>query len=176
VYLRTAIGHYSEKQHSFCLSNPDERKQRKIMKIRLKSRSYSLIATGVFELVCLVAGATLPLARITEFWIFENEFSILSLFNTLLSSGEILLAVIVFGFGFLFPLSKITTSFFEGLGSIPATIQRFSMVDVFLLSFLVYGSKISESYDMALGAGFYFLCAALALGFARSSFCERGNS
>ena len=87
----------------------------------------------------------MPLASITEFWIFENEFSIFSLFSTLISSGEILLAVIVFGFGFLFPLAKITTSFFEGLGSIPANIQRFSMVDVFLLSFLVYGSTNKNS-------------------------------
>ena len=146
------------------------------MKIRLRSASHTTIAIGLLEFVCLLAGSSLPLVSITEFWIFENEFSILSLFNTLLSSGEILLAVIVFGFGFLFPLSKITTSFFEGLGSIPVTIQRFSMVDVFLLSFLVYGSKISESYDVTLGAGFYFLGAALALGFARSSLCERGNS
>jgi len=43
----------------------------------------------------------------------------------------------VFDFGFLFLLSKIIISLFDGLGSIPAVIQRFSMVDVFLLSFLV---------------------------------------
>ena len=140
------------------------------MKIRLRSTTYPTIASGFLELVCLLAGTTLPLASITEFWIFENEFSILSLSGTLLLSNEILLAVIVFSFGFLFPLTKIITSFFEGLGSIPTTIQRFSMVDVFLLSFLVYGSKISETYNLALGAGFYFLCAALTLGFARTSF------
>ena len=85
-------------------------------------------------------------------------------------SNEILLAIIVFSFGFVFPLAKLITSFFEGLGSIPTTIQRFSMVDVFLLSFLVYGSKISGSYDVVLGAGFYFLCVALTLSFARTSF------
>ena len=107
---------------------------------------------------------------ITEFWIFENEFSILSLSRTLLLSNEILLAVVVFTFGFMFPLAKIITNFFEGLGSIPTTIQRFSMLDVFLLSFLVYGSKISGSYDVVLGAGFYFLCVALTLSFARTSF------
>ena len=86
------------------------------------------------------------------------------------TSNEILLAVVVCSFGFVFPLAKLLTSFFEGLGSIPTTIQRFSMVDVFLLSFLVYGSKISGSYDVVLGAGFYFLCVALTLSFARTSF------
>ena len=145
------------------------------MKIRIRPKGFTLIATGFLELSCLVAGATLPLAKITEFWIFENEFSIFSLFSTLVSSGELLLASIVFGFGFLFPLLKVATSLFEGIGSIPASIQRFSMVDVFLLSFLVYGSKISETYEIALGAGFYFLIGALALGFVRSSFWKRGD-
>ena len=145
------------------------------MKIRLRSASYPTIAIGLLELVSLLAGTSLPLVSITEFWIFENEFSILSLSGTLLLSNEILLAIVVFSFGFMFPLAKIITTFFEGLGAIPTTIQRFSMVDVFLLSFLVYGSKISETYDVALGAGFYFLGAALALGFARSSFWERAD-
>ena len=140
------------------------------MKIRLRSASYTTVAIGLLELVCLLAGTTLPLASITEFWIFEDEFSILSLSGTLLLSDEILLAVIVCSFGFVFPLAKLITSFFEGLGSIPTIIQRFSMVDVFLLSFLVYGSKISGSYNVVLGAGFYFLCVALALSFARTSF------
>ena len=142
------------------------------MKIRLKPASYSLIAIGLLELGSLVAGATLPLAKITEFWIFENEFSIFSLSSTLVLSGEFLLGGIVFGFGFLFPLAKVATSFFEGLGSIPACIQRFSMVDVFLLSFLIYGSKISETYEVALGAGFYFLISSLTMTYARSS-CKR---
>ena len=140
------------------------------MKIQLRSASYTTVAIGLLELVCLLAGTTLPLASITEFWIFENEFSILSLSGTLLLSNEILLAVIVCSFGFVFPLAKLITSFFEGLGSIPTTIQRFCMVDVFLLSFLVYGSKVSESYDVVLGAGFYFLCITLTLSFARTSF------
>ena len=141
-----------------------------MVKIRLRSASYVTIASGFLELICLLAGTTLPLVSITEFWIFENEFSILSLSGTLLLSNEILLSVIVFSFGFIFPMAKIITTFFEGLGSISTTIQRFSMVDVFLLSFLVYGSKISGSYDVVLGAGFYFLCVALTLSFARASF------
>ena len=140
------------------------------MKIQLRSASYPTIAIGLLELVSLLAGTSLPLVSITEFWIFENEFSILSLSGTLLLSNEILLAVVVCSFGFVFPLAKLLTSFFEGLGSIPTTIQRFCMVDVFLLSFLVYGSKVSESYDVVLGAGFYFLCIALTLSFARTSF------
>lgn len=138
--------------------------------VRLRRQGHGAFAIGLAELGLLIAGATLPLARITEFWIFENEFSIFSLSWTLASSEELLLGSIVFLFGFLFPLAKIAASFVEGLGSIAMTIQRFSLVDVFLLSFLVYGSKISETYDMELGSGFYCLIAALALGFARPLF------
>ena len=143
------------------------------MKIRLRSASYATIASGILELICLLAGTSLPLVSITELWIFEDEFSILSLSGTLLLSNEILLAVIVFSFGFMFPLAKIITCFFEGFGSIPTTMQRFSMVDVFLLSFLVYGSKISGFYDVVLGAGFYFLCVALTISFDRASFGKK---
>jgi uncharacterized paraquat-inducible protein A len=44
-----------------------------------------------------------------------------------------------------------------------AFFQKFSMVDVFLLSFLVYGSKISETYEVTLGIGAYFLMTSIAL-------------
>ena len=69
-----------------------------------------------------MAGAALPLAKLTEFWIFENEFSIFSLSSTLVSSRESLLAGIVSGFGFLFPPANVATNFSEGAGSIPAPL------------------------------------------------------
>jgi uncharacterized paraquat-inducible protein A len=50
-------------------------------------------------------------------------------------------------------------------GRAQAFFQKFSMVDVFLLSFLVYGSKISETYEVSLGIGAYFLMASIALSF-----------
>ena len=42
-----------------------------------------------------------------------------SVIGSVLLSNEIFLAVIVFSFGIVFPLAKLITSFFEGLGSIP---------------------------------------------------------
>ena len=50
-------------------------------------------------------------------------------------------------------------------GRVQAFFQKFSMVDVFLLSFLVYGSKISETYEVTLGIGAYFLMVSIALSF-----------
>ncbi|HBD52822.1 MAG TPA: hypothetical protein DC036_10020, partial [Alphaproteobacteria bacterium] len=65
------------------------------------------MAYGGAEAGLLILGATLPIARITEFWLFETQFSILGIGTTLLSSGEILLAFVVLGFGFIFPMIKI---------------------------------------------------------------------
>lgn len=137
------------------------------------------MAYGGAEAGLLILGATLPIARITEFWLFETQFSILGIGTTLLSSGEILLAFVVLGFGFIFPMIKIILGMRVDAQEHPsqqygqkhtrraararAFFQKFSMVDVFLLSFLVYGSKISETYEVTLGIGAYFLMTSIAL-------------
>ena len=137
------------------------------------------MAYGGAEAGLLILGATLPIARITEFWLFETQFSILGIGTTLLSSGEILLAFVVLGFGFIFPMIKIILGIrvdaqehpgqqygqkhTRRTGRARAFFQKFSMVDVFLLSFLVYGSKISETYEVTLGIGAYFLMTSIAL-------------
>ena len=141
------------------------------------------MAYGGAEAGLLILGATLPIARITEFWLFETQFSILGIGTTLLSSGEILLAFVVLGFGFVFPMIKIILGMrvdaqehrsqqygqqnnqkhTRRTARARAFFQKFSMVDVFLLSFLVYGSKISETYEVTLGMGAYFLMTSIAL-------------
>ena len=137
------------------------------------------MAYGGAEAGLLILGATLPIAQITEFWLFETQFSILGIGTTLLSSGEILLAFVVLGFGFIFPMIKIILGIRVDAQERPsqqygqkhtrrtararAFFQKFSMVDVFLLSFLVYGSKISETYEVTLGIGAYFLMTSIAL-------------
>ena len=137
------------------------------------------MAYGGAEAGLLILGATLPIARITEFWLFETQFSILGIGTTLLSSGEILLAFVVLGFGFIFPMIKIILGMrvdaqehrsqqygqkhTRRTARARAFFQKFSMVDVFLLSFLVYGSKISETYEVTLGIGAYFLMTSIAL-------------
>lgn len=136
------------------------------------------LAYGGAEAGLLILGATLPIAQITEFWLFDTQISILGIGATLLSSGEILLAFVVLGFGFVFPMIKIILGMrrrgmrkdagqhaVSRTGRAQAFFQKFSMVDVFLLSFLVYGSKISETYEVSLGIGAYFLMASIALSF-----------
>ncbi|HBP58923.1 MAG TPA: hypothetical protein DD668_05025, partial [Alphaproteobacteria bacterium] len=73
----------------------------------LRRSRHTWMAYGGAEAGLLILGATLPIARITEFWLFETQFSILGIGTTLLSSGEILLAFVVLGFGFIFPMIKI---------------------------------------------------------------------
>ena len=149
------------------------------------------MAYGGAEAGLLILGATLPIAQITEFWLFETQFSILGIGATLLSSGEILLAFVVLGFGFIFPMIKIILGMRVDAQEHPshqygqkhtrrkerarAFFQKFSMVDVFLLSFLVYGSKISETYEVTLGIGAYLLMTSIALSLFKPYMLANGD-
>ena len=44
-------------------------------------------------------------------------------------------------------------------------LHKFSMVDIFLISFLVFIGKSSNFFDIELGIGFYFLIFSILLGY-----------
>ena len=122
------------------------------------------------ELFFLFAGVYFPLATIDEFWVFTNEFSIFSLLYTLLLNNEILLSLIVGVFGFVFPVIKIIIRIFPIRFFYFIKIHKFGMVDIFLLSFLVYTGKTSSFFEIHLLIGFYFLIFALILGYIQLIF------
>ena len=118
-----------------------------------------------FETLFLILGVILPIARIDEFWFFSSEFSILSVSKDLFLNSEILLSVIIITFGFLFPLLKIFLKVFEIEKIKNLSLHKFSMVDIFLLSFIVFAGKTSNYFEVHLMHGFYFLLASIILGF-----------
>ena len=95
------------------------------------------------ESIFLCLGVYLPLAVIDEFWIISSEFSILSLSENLLIEKEWALGLVIFLFGVIFPIFKIIIRFFHIERFEKFNLHRFSMVDVFLLSFLVFMGKLS---------------------------------
>ena len=103
----------------------------------------------ILEIVLLILGVSFPLARIDEFWIFTSEFSILSISRDLIIADEFLLGVIVFSFGLLFPLVKIVFRLtgYELINRY--NLHKFSMVDIFLISFLVFSAKVSNYFDLS---------------------------
>ncbi|SVD98767.1 uncharacterized protein METZ01_LOCUS451621 [marine metagenome] len=131
----------------------------------MKDLKWTWIILSAIETVTLVLGATLPLAHVSEFWIFQNEFSIFSLTATLLSSRELLLGIVVGLFGFVIPMTKIVMRHFASFIVYKLNLHKFSMVDIFLLSFLVYSSKISSVFELELLVGFYFLLTSIVVGY-----------
>ena len=123
---------------------------------------YTLI---FFETLFLVLGVVLPIARIDEFWFFSSEFSILSVSKDLFINSEILLSGIIVTFGFFFPLLKIFLKIFEIEKFKELNLHKFSMVDIFLLSFIVFASKTSNYFEVHLLHGFYFLFCSMILSF-----------
>ena len=123
------------------------------------------IVLTLLELVFLILGVSLPLAIIDEFWFFSSEFSIISLTSNLLLNGEYPLAFVIIVFGFIFPILKLLNRIMEIkiLENFP--LHKFAMVDIFLLSFLIFGGKLSYFYEVTLQIGFYFLLLSIILSY-----------
>ena len=118
-----------------------------------------------FEFVFLLLGVSLPLATIDEFWFFSSEFSILSLVYTLFNSEEYALSVIIITFGLIFPILKFFQDSFKSTFFQTFPLYKFALLDIFLLSFLVFGGKLSYFYEVNLQLGFYFLLSSILLSF-----------
>ena len=117
------------------------------------------------EFVFLLLGVSLPLATIDEFWFFTSEFSLISLSYTLFSNKEYLLSTVIVTFGLIIPLIKI---FKKSLGSqflANFPLHKLSMLDVFLLSFLIFGGKLSYFYEVNLQVGFFFMVSSIFLSY-----------
>jgi|TARA_B100000959_G_scaffold217505_1_gene229427 uncharacterized paraquat-inducible protein A len=124
----------------------------------------------VCESIFLCLGVYLPLATIDEFWIISSEFSILSLSEKLLIENEWTLGLLVFLFGVIFPIFKIITRLFYIKIFEKFNLHRFSMVDIFLLSFLVFMGKLSRFFEIELLIGFYFLLLSICVGYIQIIF------
>ena len=118
-----------------------------------------------FELIFLLLGVYYPLATIEEFWIFKSEFSILSISYDFFINDELALFFVVFFFGFIFPILKIISRVLKINFVEKFNLHKFSMVDIFLISFLVFIGKSSNFFDIDLGIGFYFLIFSIFLGY-----------
>ena len=125
---------------------------------------------SILEILLLILGVSFPLARIDEFWIFTSEFSILSISRDLIIANEFLLGIVVISFGLLFPLLKIIFRLTSYDLINKFNLHKFSMVDIFLISFLVFSSKVSNYFELNLLIGFYFLISSVFLGYVQIIF------
>tara|TARA_Y100001970_G_C14144415_1_gene809029 strand:+ start:102 stop:545 length:444 start_codon:yes stop_codon:yes gene_type:complete len=131
----------------------------------LIKRKHIFIFLSFIEFILLILGVILPIAKIDEFWIFTSEFSILSIAKDLMINNEFLLGIVVISFGLIFPIIKIICRHTKIQFISRYNFHKFSMVDIFLISFLVFSSKASSFFDMEILLGFYFLIASVLLGY-----------
>ena len=122
---------------------------------------------SIIEFFLLTLGVSLPIARVDEFWIFSSEFSVLSVAKDFLVNKEYFISFILLFFGFIFPTIKIISRHTSFKYIKKYNLHKFSMVDIFLISFLVFASKASNFFDMKILLGFYFLLGAVFLSYVQ---------
>ena len=119
----------------------------------------------ILELVFFLLGVSLPLIVVQEFWFFRNEISLINIAIGLLMNGEYLLGIVITVFGVIVPLIKITGRLLSvrSLNKLP--LHKFSMLDIFLMSFIIFASKFSLIFNAKIEIGFYFLLGSILIGF-----------
>jgi len=113
----------------------------------------------IAALACLVAGLTLPIMEVSNFWVFHGTYSILDGIALLFTQGDMLIALVVIVFSILVPAAKILALL--GLwrrirqgkhmsSRLPALLDgigKWSMLDVFVVALLVFAAKTSTFAD-----------------------------
>ena len=122
----------------------------------------------VIECLLLSLAVTLPLASIDEIWFFSSNFSVLSLTITLFHGKEYTLSSVIILFGFVIPALKIYQRLFPIRLFTQLQLHKFSMLDIFLLSFLIFGGKLSYFYEVNLQIGFYFLITSIGMSYIQT--------
>ena len=126
------------------------------------------IILSAVEAILLFLGIFSPFARIQEFWIFKEEFSIHSLIIALFDQQNFLLGGTILVFGVLIPLMRLCTNFVPITRLKNLNLHKLAMVDIFLISFLLFSSQSSYFFEVSLLKGFYFLFAALVVSYVNS--------
>ena len=130
----------------------------------IQRRKLLLIFILLIEAIILYNGVTLPLVKVSEFWIFEEEQSIVRILLIFYQHDEFLLLILVSIMGLILPFLKIIFRGLELEGRLFMFIGRFSSLDIFLISILIFIGKSVSFIDVSLSVGFYFLCAGTMMG------------
>ena len=127
-----------------------------------------MLITTIFtctEAILLFLGIFSPFARLQEFWIFEEEFSIYNLILSLLDQQNFLLAVTILSFGVLIPFVRLCANCIPSPKLKNLNLHKLAMLDIFLISFLIFSSQVSYFFEVNLLEGFYFLFGALVVSY-----------
>ncbi|HYO25392.1 MAG TPA: paraquat-inducible protein A [Lacipirellulaceae bacterium] len=141
----------------------------------------------VSELVLLVA-LFLPFMSIVKLGQTET-YSLVGGIRQLWEQGEAALAAIIGAFSLVFPLAKnallvvasttlvpLSPRARHTLHALTGKTAKYSMLDVFVVAVIVVVVKLGETTDVAVGAGLFLFCLAIALSMAASACVNLGDS
>jgi paraquat-inducible protein A len=151
-------------------------------------RSFLLGLLILGATVCLVLGLTLPVMRLTRFYVWTDVHSLASVVRELYLSGEYILAGIIFLFSIVFPFVKLL--YLLALYSIrevrPSHTSRWlrrmswlgkwSMLDVLVLALLIFYAKATNLADATSMPGIYLFAAAVILTMIATAIVEHDLS
>ena len=143
--------------------------------MRLGGRRFLLSTCIIAASVCLALGISLPIIRLTKFFIFKTDHSLISTVWVLIHDGQMFLGGTVLIFSIALPIMKLL--YLLLISTLPAaelTRQRYrlralewlgkwSMHDVLVLALTIFFIKSQGVYDAASLTGVYFFTAAVVL-------------
>lgn len=151
-------------------------------------RSFLLGLMIVGATVCLVLGLTLPIMRLTRFYIWTDVHSLVSIVRELYLSGEIFLASIICIFSVIFPFFKLL--YLLALYSIRQVhpggpgrwlkriswLGKWSMLDVLVLALVIFYAKATNLADATSMPGIYMFTLTVILTMIANSMIEQDLS
>jgi paraquat-inducible protein A len=138
-------------------------------------RSFILGLLIVAATTCLVLGLTLPIVRLTRFYVWTDVHSLISIVTELYNAHEFLLAVVICLFSVVFPFVKLLylLALYSARNWNPARQGRFlkrmgwlgkwSMLDVLVLALVIFYAKSTRLADAVSMPGIYLFAAAVVL-------------
>lgn len=121
----------------------------------------------------LVAGAIMPMFTFSQFYIFNDTFSLASGIFYLLKEGEPLLFVVVFSFSILMPVWKMVLLYrllhlsdrdkerYQRQLQVLSFLGKWSMLDVFVVAILVVTVKLGAIANVTVHVGIYLFTVAV---------------
>ena len=136
-----------------------------IIKLVRRYKKNFLVILYLMEAITLLLGISLPLVQIDELWIFSSEFSLISVTIALFKAEEFALSLLLICFGFFIPVLKMVSRILEWTSVEKYNLQKLAMVDIFMLSLLIFSSKASSFFEIVLREGSYFLIVHIVLSY-----------
>ena len=147
-------------------------------------RSFLLGLMIIAATVCLVLGLTLPIIRLTQFFVWTDVHSLISVVQELYLADELVLASVVFVFSIVFPFLKLL--YLLALYSIRhvqpnntgtwlkrlSWLGKWSMLDVLVLALVVFYAKAANLADAMSMPGIYLFAASVVLTMISTAMIE----